>query len=93
MPAVGVTCLKVSCVGTLPSLATLVYMLRPETRVIFSGVKDLRQLSEEQTEILNEAPDDLTFALVLLASLAVTFVLSAGLGYLGFAYLADGSAP
>ena len=48
-----------SCIGTLPSLATLVYMLRPETKVIFSGVTHLRQLSEEQSQVLNEAPDDL----------------------------------
>lgn len=83
----------VSCIGTLPSVATLLYMLRPETKVIFSGVKDLRQLSEEQSQILNEAPDDLTFALVLLASLFVTFVLGAALTYLGISYLGTATPP
>ncbi len=77
-----------SCIGTLPSLATLVYMLRPETKVIFSGVADLRQLSEAQSQVLNEAPDDLTFSLVLLASLFVTFILGAVLTYLSISYLA-----
>ena len=82
-----------SCIGTLPSLATLVYMLRPETKVIFSGIADLRRLSEEQSQILNEAPDDLTFSLVLLASLFVTFILGAALIYLGITYLGTASAP
>ncbi len=84
---------SLSCIGTLPSLATLVYMLRPETKVIFSGVRDLRQLSDEQSQTLNEAPDDLTFALVLLASLFVTFILGAALTYLGISYLGTASAP
>ena len=82
-----------SCIGTLPSLATLVYLLRPEAKVIFSGVRDLRQLSDEQSQTLNEAPDDLTFALVLLASLFVTFILGAALTYLGISYLGTAGTP
>ena len=43
---------------------------------------------ERALSILNEAPDDLTFSLVLLASLFVTFILGAVLTYLGISYLA-----
>ena len=57
------------------------------------GVRDLRQLSDEQSQTLNEAPDDLTFALVLLASLFVTFILGAALTYLGISYLGTAGTP
>jgi len=81
-----------SCAGTLPSVAILVYMLRPEIPVLFSGARDRRQLDEKQAEILAGASSDTLFAVGILAALVVSGLLAVGAAWGAYLYL-DAAGP
>jgi hypothetical protein len=81
-----------SCVGTLPSIAILVYMLRPEIPVLFSGARDQRQLDEKEVEMLAAAGSDTLFAVGILVALVVSCLLGVGLAWGAYWYL-DAGGP
>jgi hypothetical protein len=81
-----------SCVGTLPSVAILVYMLRPEIPVLFSGARDRRQLDDKQVAILDAAGSDTLFAVGILVALVVNGLVALGLAWGAYLYL-DAAGP
>jgi hypothetical protein len=80
-----------SCVGTLPSIAILVYMLRPEVRVVFSGAPGIRQLTPEQSEVLSKARSDTPFLIAILAAFVVSAVLGGAVAWGAYWYLDQGN--
>jgi hypothetical protein len=77
-----------TCSFTLAAATILVYMLRGDVRILFSGRKDFRELSPAEAETVRRgASADTTFALTILGM----FVLGSALTVAG-AWLAAHSA-
>ena len=67
-----------SCVFTLPSLAIIAYLLRPEVQLHFAGP---RMLSAEESERARTATPEMAFALGIVGTLLVSILLASGAGY------------
>jgi hypothetical protein len=79
-------------VGFFPSVAILVYMLRPEIPVLFSGVTSMRQLDQKQADTLVAAGSDTLYAVGILVGLMVSALLAVGLAWGAYWYL-DAAGP
>lgn len=65
----------------LASLAVLVYLLRGEARVAFSGKRDRSELTPEELALVDEESGEPAFAATLLGTVLLGVVISAGLLY------------
>jgi hypothetical protein len=63
-----------SCVFTLPSLAIIAYLLRPEVQLHFAGP---RMLSAEESERAHVATPEIAFALGIVGTMAISLLLAA----------------
>ena len=72
------------CPLTLAAGTTLVYMLRPEARLQFSGKKDLRDLSPQDARLLRAPGAESTFAFAIVATLVVGVAATAAAAWFAF---------
>lgn len=70
------------CPFTLAAGATLVYMLRPEIRIQFSGPTRLSELSAAESSAVRTGSAEGAFAFAILGTLVVGVVVTALLGFL-----------
>lgn len=79
-----------SCVFTLPSLAIIAYMLRPEVRLHFAGPQHLSPEDMEQARI---ATPESAFTAGIVATMLLGVLMSAVLGYFGLQYVRQAPIP
>ena len=65
----------------LASLAVLVYLLRGEARLAFSGKRDRSELSPEELAVVDEESGEPAFAATLLGTVLLGVLVSAGLAW------------
>lgn len=79
-----------SCVFTLPSLAIIAYLLRPEIRFHFAGPQ---HLSPEDAEKARTATPESAFTAGIVASMLLGVLISLVLGYFGLQYVRQAPIP
>lgn len=80
----------VTCVFTLPSLAIIAYMLRPEVQLHFAGP---RLLSAEESEKSQAPTPEMAFALGIVGTLLFGVLLSAAAAYFAQSWLRRPEVP
>lgn len=73
-----------SCVFTLPSLAIIAYMLRPEVQLHFAGP---RILSAEESERATTATPEMAFTLGIVGTLVISILFAGVAGYFAQSWL------
>jgi cbb3-type cytochrome oxidase subunit 3 len=79
-----------SCVFTLPSLAIIAYLLRPEVRLHFA---DPQHLSLEDVENARTATPESAFTAGIVATMLLGVLMAAVLGYFGLQYVRQAPIP
>ncbi len=72
------------CPLTLAAGTTLVYMLRPEARLQFSGRKDLHDFSPHEARLLLASSAESTFAFAIVATLVMGVAATAAAAWFAF---------
>jgi hypothetical protein len=79
-----------SCVFTLPSLAIVAYLLRPEVRLHFAGPQ---HLSAEDAEKARTATPETVFTAGIVATMLLGVLMSMVVGYFGLTYFRQQPIP
>jgi hypothetical protein len=79
-----------TCVFTLPSLAIIAYLLRPEVQLHFAGP---RMLSAEESERAQQATPETAFTLGIVGTLLISVFLAAAVGWFARNWLRRPEVP
>jgi hypothetical protein len=78
---IGLAILGICSPAILTSILIVIYFFRAETKIHFSGRRDLSDLSPSEARILRESSSDTVFAISILGSLLVSALISGLIAY------------